>query len=209
MKAAAARYACNNISLSGFPGAFDACWEQAEGAELSDVENGKRPFLGTEFRLLRDDAKGAFYLRFLAEDDEIRSTYRRNDETLYKQDVFELFLCDEDSLKAYKEIEISPYDVSFTGQVTWQEERFSINMDWELPGLKTLTRFNKASHQTASVWEVPYAAFASAPAPGKSWRFNVFRIDHSVRGEELQAWQHTGVRNFHVPARFGWLDFTP
>ena len=54
---------------------------------------------------------------------------------------------------------------------------------------------------------LPYAAFDRPPAPGTSWRFNVYRIDHSRRGIELMAWQATGEPNFHVPARFAFLDF--
>lgn len=208
MKPDTERYVCRNVSTGGFPGAFDPCWEQAPIAELKDVQTGKRPFLSTEFRLLRDDAAGVLFLRFMAEDDEIRSTFRLDDETLYKQDVFELFLADSDSLERYREIEVSPYDVTFTALVTRQDGRSSLNMDWEIPGLQTRTRFDKASHQTVSVWALPYDAFSQAPVPGKPWRINVFRVDHSVRGEELQAWQHTGERNFHAPERFGWLDFT-
>ena len=59
------RYACHNLSLPPFPGEADACWEQAPAGELLETVSGKRPFLATEFRLLRDDAQQAFFLRFL------------------------------------------------------------------------------------------------------------------------------------------------
>lgn len=203
-----ARYACLNLPLPSFPRADDPAWDKAAPAELLEVESGRRPFLHTEFRLLRDDAAQAFFLRFLAEDDEINSTYRLHDETLYTQDVFELFLADRGGLDHYKEIEVSPYDLTFTGTIDYTEDgRRVLNMDWGIPGFETKTRFDRAVHQTASVWKLPYAAFAGAPQPRSAWRFNVFRVDHSVRGQELQAWQPTGARNFHVPDRFGWLDF--
>lgn len=82
-----------------------------------------------------------------------------------------------------------------------------INLDWDIPGLQTFSRFHRAENRTASVWRVPYSAFDRPPQPGIPWRFNVYRIDHSRRGIELQAWQATGEPNFHVPARFAFLDF--
>ena len=100
------------------------------------------------------------------------------------------------------------FDVTFTGTIHFDEDGTRhLNMDWELPGFMTKTHCNEAAHQTISIWKMPYAAFSAEPKPGTPWRFNVFRVDHSRRGEELQAWQHTGARNFHVPERFAWLDF--
>lgn len=98
------RYACHNLSLPPFPGEADACWEQAPAGELLETVSGKRPFLATEFRLLRDDAQQAFFLRFLAEDDEVHSIYRLDEECLYRQDVLELFVAENDTLTHYKEI---------------------------------------------------------------------------------------------------------
>lgn len=208
MGMAADRYPCINLNLPGLPGAADPAWDSAPPMELSEVESGRRPFLGTEFRLLRDDAARAFYLRIIAEDDLLVSTYRLDDETLYTQDVFELFIADSGTLAHYKEIEVSPYDVRFTGTINWLEDgRRLLDMGWDIPGFQTITRFQAQQHQTVSLWKLPYDGFARAPVPLESWRFNVFRVDHSARGEELQAWQATGARNFHVPERFGWLDF--
>lgn len=208
MKPSQTRYACCNHHLPAFPQTDDPVWEKAPPVELLEVESGKRPFLRTEFQLLRDDQEKAFYLKITAEDDEVRSNYRLHDETLYTQDVFELFIAEEGDLSTYREIEVSPFDVTFTGTIHFDEDGTRhLNMDWELPGFITKTYYNEAAHQTVSIWKMPYAAFSAEPKPGTPWRFNVFRVDHSRRGEELQAWQHTGARNFHVPERFAWLDF--
>ncbi|NLX83937.1 MAG: hypothetical protein GXZ04_09045 [Clostridiales bacterium] len=202
------RYACCNHELTAFPEANDPVWAKAPPAELKEVESGKRPFLRTEFQLIRDDKEKAFYLKITAEDDELHSTYRLDDETLYTQDVFELFIAEGGEITTYREIEVSPFDLTFTGTIRITEGgKRHLNMDWEMPGFVTKTRHNELAHQTISIWKMPYAAFNMAPVPGKPWRFNVFRVDHSRRGEELQAWQHTGARNFHVPECFAWLDF--
>lgn len=203
-----ARYACHQAVFSGFPAFDDKAWELALDGELKDVESGERPFLHTAFRFLRDDKARLLYLRFLAEDDGILSTYRWHDEPLYTQDVFELFVSENGKLDAYKEIEVSPYDVRFTGTISYSKEgERSLNMDWDLNGFVTRTSFDQKKNRSTSVWAMPYDAFLKAPSPGTSWRFNVFRVDHSIRGESLQAWQHTGERNFHVPKRFAYLDF--
>lgn len=208
MNEAPARYPCSNVSLAGLPGFGDACWESAPAASLVDVVGGKRPFLNTEFRILRDDAQGALFVYFSGEDDAVLSTYRLHNETLYTQDVFELFIADTRSLNTYREIEVSPFDIRFTGTITWQEDgRRVLDMDWAVPGFLTRTAYRAQEHTISAVWMLPYAAFQTPPTPGSSWRFNAFRVDHSARGEELQAWQATGARNFHVPSRFGYLDF--
>lgn len=208
MKGTEARYACCNHALKGFPSFEDPVWNKAPKGELLEVKSGKRPFLHTEFQLIRDDAAQAFYMKITAEDDELHSTYRLQDETLYTQDVFELFISETGSLKRYREIEVSPFDVTFTGTITFLEDGSRhLDMDWDLPGFVTVTRHFRKEHRTLAIWKMPYAAFDNPPKPGQPWRFNVFRVDHSRRGEELQAWQHTGARNFHIPERFAWLDF--
>lgn len=202
------RYPCYNLATNGAPGADDACWEKAPAAELKHVITGRRPFLSTEFRVIRDDKARALYVRILAEDDGIKSTYRLDDEPIYTQDVFEMFISDAGRLDFYREIEVSPYDVTFCGNITFPPESdFVLDMDWETPGFSTLTRYRRDALQTASLWVLPYAIFQNPPKAGTAWPVNFFRIDHSVRGEELQAWQPTGEPNFHKPRFFGLLDF--
>ncbi|MDI9521162.1 MAG: carbohydrate-binding family 9-like protein [Bacillota bacterium] len=202
------RYSCYNVTLDSVPGAEDACWDQAPSAELKHVVTGKRPFLSTEFRVIRDDAAQALYVRILAEDDAVNSTYRLHDEPIYTQDVFEMFVSDAESLDFYREIEVSPYDVTFCGNITFRSvSDFTLDMDWDTPGFVTKTRYNKQAHRTVSLWVLPYAIFKNPPKAGSAWPVNFFRIDHSVRGEELQAWQPTGEPRFHRPQFFGLLDF--
>ncbi len=208
MRSRPARYSCANVTLPTVPQVADAIWDTVAPGELKEVVSGKRPFLNTEFKVVRDDAAQAFYIKITAEDDGIHSTYRLHDEPLYTQDVFELFISDAGKAEEYREIEVSPYDVTFCGNILFvsaQEQR--LDMNWDTPGFLTTTRYDKKAHQTTSLWVLPYAMFAEKPRVGEAWPFNVFRIDHSVRGEELQAWQATGERRFHRPEFFGLLEF--
>ena len=202
------RYTCNNVSLPDFPEADNPCWDKEPRGLLSDTVTGNTPFLLTEFRLLRSDTAGALFLRFKAEDDTVRSTFRLHEDCLYRQDVLEVFINEGDDMRRYREIEVSPYDMHFTAAVAnLSPDDLKLDMDWDIPGFKTKTRFSKRENQTVSIWRIPYAAFTCSPKAGASWRFNAFRIDHSIRGVDLQAWQATGIANFHIPERFGYLDF--
>ena len=136
------------------------------------------------------------------------SSFKLLDEPLYREDVFELFLAEEDDLQRYKELEVSPWDVHFDGQISYLADGSRrLNCSWDILGWKTDTKYEKHKNRLTSLWTLPYTAFAFQPSPGKPWRFNAFRIDRSVRGVSLQAWQETGQANFHVPERFGYLDF--
>ncbi|HSK68344.1 MAG TPA: carbohydrate-binding family 9-like protein [Candidatus Limnocylindria bacterium] len=203
------RYPCTNARLPGFPEADDPAWEGAARAQLADTVTGGIPFLLTEFRALRDDAAGMMYVRFLAEDDAVAATFRLDDECLWKQDVFEMFIGTGDDPGAYVELEASPYDVRFTGEIRGGgTPQRTLDMDLEVPGFMTKTRYYPQKSQTVSVWRIPYSAFAHGRRPGEGIRVNLFRVDYSGRGVDLQAWQPTGKRDFHVPEKFGYFDFT-
>ncbi len=199
-----ARYPCFPVSLSLAPEFEDEAWDKAPHAALCDVVTGQSPLLSTSFQWLRDDGQGRFYIRFEGVAAQRHSTFRLHDEPLWKQDVFELFLCDEGRLDAYKEMQSSPWDVRFDGRIHYDEKgKRHLDMSWDALEWTTHTRFDKDSEKLISIWTLPYGALENKPKSGSSWRFGVFRI----AGEELQAWQMTGASNFHVPERFGYLDF--
>lgn len=203
-----ARYACQRLAVR--PGSeLDAgLWSGLPALELVDVVSGETPFLSTRCQLLRDDERQLLFVRFQGEDDEQHSAFRLLDEPLYRQDVFELFLCEDGDLTRYKELECSPWDVHFDGLIHFVEgEGPRLDVSWDIGGWRSHTHFDRKRNLIVSCWALPYAAFSREPRAGESWRMGVFRIDHSQRGQSLQAWQATGQPNFHVPERFGSLDF--
>lgn len=206
--AASKEYLCKHAKVGEMPGWQDSCWDKAPARPLLDTVTGGTPFLGTEVRLLRDDRQEALFVRFLGEDDEVVSTFRLHDECLYKQDVFELFIAEEKA-ERYLELEVSPYDLHFTGDVVNDGAGIQLDMGREIPGFRTRTALLRDAYKTASVWQIPYSAFKKAPKAGESFLFNAFRIDHSVRGRSLQAMNATGQANFHVTSAFVPLVFTP
>ena len=202
------RISCVNLSVEGFPDSEDAVWDRAAKATLVDVKTGDRAFLHTEFSVFSCDKQQKLYFRFCAEDDEWHSCFRLHDEPLYRQDVFEIFICDDNNLKHYLELEASPHDIRFDGVITYDEQNARhLNTSVDVKGWATYTVRDRSGSTTTSVWALPYGVFENPPKAGEFWRINVFSIDHRRRGEALLAWQKTGENNFHVPERFGFLDF--
>lgn len=204
-----ARYQCLNLPCQGMPGMDSPIWDKVPAVSLVEVTSGERPALETSFQLFRDDEAACFYLRFVGQDDEVHSSFTIHDEPIYQQDVVELFMADGDSPISYRELQVSPYDIHFDGIISYDEDgRRHLNMSWDVEGFQSHSRHDRKTEQMHSIWRLPYSAFTRPPKAGESWRFNAFRIDHSASGMSLQAWQQTGQPNFHVPDRFGFLDFT-
>ena len=171
------RYTCNNVSLPDFPEADNPCWDKVPRGLLSDTVTGNTPFLLTEFRLLRSDTAGAFILRFKAEDDAVRSTFRLHEDCLYRQDVLEVFINEGDDMRRYREIEVSPYDMHFTAAVAnLSPDDLKLDMDWDIPGFETKpgSASGKTRQSLSGVFHIPplRAAPRWAP-PGVSMPFGL------------------------------------
>jgi len=61
----------------------------------------------------------------------------------------------------------------------------------------------------AAELNIPFTSVVNeTPAPGTRWRVNFTRIDRPPGlPRELSAWSPTGRAQFHIPERFGVLEF--
>ena len=203
-----AHYLCRNSSLNCIPNEDASVWDLAEKVSLIDVVSGEKPQQNTFFQIIRDDSQAQLFIRFQRETEEICSNFKLHDEPLWKQDVFELFLCDENRLNTYKELQSSPWDVLFDGIISYDNEgKRHLNISWEAQGWKSYSTFNKSEKKLISVWLLPYESLSNCPKPGLSWRFGVFAVGQNSNGQALLSWQKVGIPNFHVPELFGYLDF--
>ena len=199
---------CRQLECDGFPLADHPLWKEADSCSLVDVVTGEKSFLGTQFSVFRCDKEQRIYFLFQGEDDRIQSSFRWRDEPLYREDVFEVFIADNNDVLHYIELEASPHNVLFDGLISYDEDgNRHLDMSFDITEWRVETRYVEKKNHISSVWSLPYTAFSIPPEAGKSWRINAFRIDHSERGESLQAWQKTGEANFHVPDAFGYLEF--
>jgi predicted TIM-barrel fold metal-dependent hydrolase len=121
---------------------------------------------------------------------------------LWENDVVEAFIDSDPSTQAsYVEFEWAPsgefLDLTLDGATK--------DFDWSSDAESAVEVDDRAG-----VWRVetriPWAALtASPPTPGSRWRINLFRHDTAHRVG--LAFSPALGRSFHVPERFGWLEF--
>lgn len=196
----------------------ESAWSRAAAVHLALSSDGEEPRLGTEARLCWDER--ALYVAFSCKDTDIWGTLTQRDQPLYEEEVVEVFLCPTGDLRHYFEFEVSPRNVLFDARIFSPEgDRRSmlVEHEWDAPGLESAVRVAGTLENRDDVdlgWiaeiAIPFAdlGLAGPPAPGDRWRINLYRIERG-EVEEYTAWSPTFriPADFHVPARFGWLEF--
>ena len=144
---------------------------------------------------------------FYAEDTHIHATLTERDAPLYTEEVVEVFLDPVGDGECYFEIEVNPLNAVLDLVLRRNRSGYAKDVSWDCEGLRTQVR------REASAWSaemsIPFRSLAAAsPAPGGKWRANFLRIDRPPgTPRELSAWSPTGLANFHVPERFGVIEF--
>lgn len=181
-------------------------WYGIRAMDLVDTVTGAPPVEGTQVRACW--SKLGFHVRFECEDSEVISDYTKRDEPLYEQDVVELFLDEEGTGNQYLEIEVSPYNVVFDANIRNDlQGGIVIDSAWDCDGLVT-TVSQPVNGTTVYDIQIPMHNFRMPIEQNTSWMANFYRIDGRLNGgREYQAWNSTGVVNYHVPGRFGKIIF--
>ena len=195
----------------------EASWSKAEVMGPLQPWSGKgRAYARTFVRLLWD-AK-YLYLGWYCADSKIVSTYEKRDDPIYKEECIEFFVDPQGTGKQYYEINVSPRNVIFDALISFEEVgKFTGDAKWTTEGMLTAVREirGKAAGELFG-WKVeeaiPFTALSQlakrAPKRGETWRVNCYRIEREPYLEYL-AWSPTLTEkeNYHVPARFGRLQF--
>ncbi|NBV87186.1 MAG: hypothetical protein EBS01_13200 [Verrucomicrobia bacterium] len=149
----------------------------------------------------------ALHVLFVAEDAHPWATYTERDAPLYKEEVCEVFLDTEGDGLSYYEFEVNPNNAVLDGCMRRVRSGFRKDFRWRCEGLQTAAR--KFEGGWAAEFAIPFLSVAGhAPGPGTLWRANFTRIDRPpTLPRELSAWSPTGRPQFHVPERFGVLEF--
>jgi hypothetical protein len=177
--------------------------------------------LATSFRAAWDDE--GLFARWDVTDPSPWHTMTRRDDTIWKEEVVELFLDPGATTREYLELEISPANVVVDLWVEPGAKRY--DKAWDITGLETQVVPRTGTSGKTTGWTgtafVPWSALrgkspkatALPPKPGDRWRFNVYRIErpHGPRDPEkdvvLLPWAPTGSPSFHVPQRFREIVF--
>jgi len=170
---------------------------------LRETVSGKPPQQATWFKTAWSDEE--LRILFWIEDDYVWNTMTERDSPIYDEEVVEVFLDPSGDLESYFEFEVNPVNTVLDLVLRCEGEGYQPNFQWRCEGLRT------AVQRTPVGWcaefSIPFASVGGQPC-GNRWRANFYRIDRPVGiPEELSAWSPTGKRRFHIPERFGWLEF--
>ena len=185
--------------------AGSAEWQKAEAVTLSDTVTGAAPQQGTTVRA----GWGSGEVRFLFEcvDADPRATLTERDAPLYQEEVVEVLLDPVGDLLSYFEFEVNPLNTVMDLVLRRNRSGYLKDFRWKCDGLRSEVRMIPGGW--AAELALPIAEVApEPPVPGTQWRVNFCRIDRpDGKPRELSAWSPTGLAQFHVPQRFGTLEF--
>lgn len=182
-----------------------AFWRRVEPAYLLDVACSTPPLQGTEVRSAWDEKE--LRVLFVAHDVDPWATLTERNAPLYTEEVVEILIDPVGDLRAYFEIEVNPLNTVMDLMIRPTSRGLFKDFGWECERLRTAVRIT--SHFWCAELSIPLAAVAaSIPTTADRWRANFCRIDRPKEQErELSAWSPTGSRLFHVPERFGVIEF--
>ncbi len=199
-------------------------WLRAEEAVLHDANTGLDLPLKTTVRLLWDDTY--FYVGFYGDDNDAWTTHTHNDENLWEEEVFEMFIDPENRGHTYYEININPantiVDLFILNGGETRKGIFINTKKWNFSGLKHAVYVegdgkNEGTSDTfwtaelAIPFDEMWTAENTPPRVGDMWRMNFFRIERGKSDVIDDDWQAAfsfpkGL-GFHIPWRFGEIYF--
>ncbi|MEI6562407.1 MAG: carbohydrate-binding family 9-like protein [Verrucomicrobiota bacterium] len=179
-----------------------APWPEVTAIALRETSSGGEPQQGTWIKVAWSPE--ALRVLFWVEDTCVWSTMTRRDDLLYKEEVVEIFLDPAGDLQSYFEFEVNPVNAVLDLIVWPGKEEFRKDFQWRCEGLQTAVQRSPVGW--CAEFSIPFASLGAAPSG--SWRANFYRIDRPREtAAEYSAWSPTGQPKFHVPARFGILEF--
>jgi hypothetical protein len=180
-------------------------WREIDSSLLREAVSGAPPQQATSLRV----AWNTHELRalFHSEDAHISATLTEHDAPLYTEEVVEVFLDPIGDLECYFEIEVNPLNAVLDLVLRRNRSGYRKEFAWDCADLRTCVRCDAASW--SAELSIPFASLTDRPpTAGTEWRANFTRIDRPPGVErELSAWSPTRRPTFHVPERFGLLQF--
>ena len=171
----------------------------------------------TTARVLYDDK--FLYVAFDCEDPDVWGTLLKKDDSIYNEDAVEIFIDANGDGKTYNELQVSPHNTNFDAAFITRRSNLEEAMKWE-SGMKTAVTVrgtidddsDKDEGWSAEL-QIPldrlYEVPRLPPQKGDKWRFNLYRLEHLVRRQQIegQSFSPLFAGDFHHLPRFGWLVF--
>lgn len=182
-----------------------APWPEIPALALRETSTGAAPQQPTSVRLgwTPDELRVLFH----CEDTDPWATLTERDAPLYEEEVVEVFLDPFGDSATYFEIEVNPLNAVLDLVLRRNRSGYKKDFAWRCEGLRTAVT-KRDSAWTAEL-SIPFRSItAEPPQAGTRWRANFFRIERPAgQPRELSAWSPTGRANFHLPERFGTIEF--
>jgi len=196
----------------------DPAWAVAKtSGAFVETQNGGVAGIQATAKLLWDAQY--LYVGVDVNDGWLRASDRKHDAHLWQQDCIELMLDPDGDGKDYFEIQVSPRGVVFDTRYDARRvpKPFG-HLDWDSKirvGVSPRGEIDDREADAGYTVEIaiPWQAFSlegkqvRSPAIGDQWRANLYVMDLGAERQQAAAWSALGIRDFHVPSRFGILAF--
>ena len=157
----------------------------------------------------------ALYIAFRVYDTDPWATKTARDDSLWEEEVVEVYIDENGDQRNYREFEINPLGAVIDllipkagDQADWRS-----CAKWDAMGWRTAARIYPEVVRPYWVAEMafPWGIFTEArrvpPQVGDIWRIQFYRIERPRPGDELIATSWSPTPEFHAPATFGRLEF--
>lgn len=203
----------------GPPG--DPVWDRAEPVwvDQRSLDGLAQPALATEVRALwsNDD----LYLGFVAPFTRLTTfdppDLDRERIGLWERDVLEAFIgTDATDIRRYTEFQVAPNGMKLDLKLALPERDFAWDSGFQVGVILPRHSLDEGGRDSEAspprVWRavmrIPLKSLSETPPrAGTRWRINLYRCDTAESA--FLAWRPTLQRTFHVPERFGVLEFLP
>jgi hypothetical protein len=185
--------------------ALNGVWANCARISLRENLSGRAPRWGTEVRLgWSGDVLQGLYL---CQDPNPWATKTTRDDTLWEEEVVEVFLDPFGDALSYFEIQINPLNTVTDLFVRRTWTGLKKDFRWKCEGL--VTACGTLAYGWVAAFQIPFESLGDChPDRSPVWRVNFSRIERPHHEQlELSAWSPTLVKSFHVPGRFGRLRF--
>jgi hypothetical protein len=206
----------------------DPAWTAAAWTEnFIDIEGTSKPVppMRTRAKVAWDDAN--LYVAAEMSDPRVWATMKGCDESLYKEQAFELFIDPDDDQHNYLEVQVNPLNTTCDLVMSKPyRDKGKADLSMNLDGMRTAVRVAGMVNDSAGAadegWTVeiaiPWKALkmlgreGAPPRVEERWRVNFARmrrdapdVANPTRG--MWVWSSQGAVNMHAPERWGWVTF--
>jgi len=207
--------ATDDFELTGDGSA--AAWKKAEWEPLHKRGDKGLPY---ETKVKVVYSRKGLYVLMEATDKKITATFTKDNQHLWTEDVFEVFVWPDERDPIYFEYEISPLGYELPILVPNLGDKFRGWLPWHEGGAAKTRKATSAiggelkSGAAVDGWRaevfIPYELLVPLrnvpPKPGAKWRANFYRMDYDEKPSTSWDWARVGP-SFHEYKKFGTLVF--